>query len=61
MAWRITVLSAGNSALYYCELAWVVPLLHEDGQRERHRRGLLLTVMISIQVVAMLGRAGAAG
>ena len=54
LAWRITVLSAANSALYYCELAWVVPLLHEDGQRGATGAGVLLTVMISIQVVAML-------
>ncbi|MEU4223433.1 MFS transporter [Nonomuraea sp. NPDC026600] len=54
VAWRITVLSAANSALYYCELAWVVPLLHEDGQRGATGAGVLLTVMISIQVVAML-------
>ncbi|MBT2229326.1 CynX/NimT family MFS transporter [Nonomuraea sp. NEAU-A123] len=54
VAWRITALSAANSALYYCELAWVVPLLHEDGQRAATGAGVLLTVMISIQVVAML-------
>ncbi|HUR01169.1 MAG TPA: MFS transporter [Nonomuraea sp.] len=54
VAWRITALSAANSALYYCELAWVVPLLHEDGQRGATGAGVLLTVMISIQVVAML-------
>ncbi|MCA2221783.1 MFS transporter [Nonomuraea aurantiaca] len=54
LAWRITVLSAVNSALYYCELAWVVPLLHEDGHRDATAAGVLLTVMISIQVVAML-------
>ncbi|MFD1538627.1 MFS transporter [Nonomuraea guangzhouensis] len=54
VAWRITALSAANSALYYCELAWVVPLLHEDGQHGATGAGVLLTVMISIQVVAML-------
>ncbi|WP_433510890.1 CynX/NimT family MFS transporter [Nonomuraea sp. CA-143628] len=54
LAWRITVLSAVNSALYYCELAWVVPLLHEDGHRDATGAGVLLTAMISIQVVAML-------
>ncbi|MEV0345206.1 MFS transporter [Nonomuraea sp. NPDC050680] len=53
-AWRITVLSAVNSALYYCELAWIVPLLHEDGHRDATGAGVLLTVLISIQVVAML-------
>ncbi|MEU7853966.1 MFS transporter [Nonomuraea sp. NPDC049141] len=54
VAWRITALSAANSALYYCELAWVVPLLHEDGRRGATGAGVLLTVLISIQVVAML-------
>ncbi|MFG1959740.1 CynX/NimT family MFS transporter [Nonomuraea sp. NPDC049028] len=54
LAWRITVLSAVNSALYYCELAWIVPLLHEDGHRDATGAGVLLTAMISIQVVAML-------
>jgi CP family cyanate transporter-like MFS transporter len=53
-AWRITALAAGNSALYYCELAWVAPLLHDDGGHGTADAGLLLTVMISIQVVAML-------
>lgn len=53
-AWRITALTAGNSALYYCELAWVVPLLHDDGGHSTADAGLLLTAMISIQVVAML-------
>ncbi|MFG1791823.1 CynX/NimT family MFS transporter [Nocardia sp. NPDC049149] len=53
-AWRITVLAALNSALYYCELAWVAPLLHDAaGYREAYA-GFLLTAMISIQVVAML-------
>ena len=32
VAWRMAALSAANSALYYCELAWVVPPL-QDGQR----------------------------
>ncbi|MGW2161461.1 hypothetical protein [Nonomuraea sp. NPDC001699] len=52
MAWRVTALSAANSALYYCELAWVVPLLQENGLGAG--AGTLLTVMICIQVVAML-------
>ncbi|WP_369373972.1 CynX/NimT family MFS transporter [Streptomyces sp. cg36] len=55
LAWRITALSAGNSALYYCELAWIAPLLHDDGGLSESRAGFMLTVMISIQVVAMLG------
>jgi CP family cyanate transporter-like MFS transporter len=54
VAWRITVLSAVNSALYYCELAWVAPLLHDDARRDTATAGGMLTVMISIQVVAML-------
>ncbi|WP_211238588.1 CynX/NimT family MFS transporter [Actinomadura rifamycini] len=54
-AWRVTALSAGNSALYYCELAWVAPLLHDDGGGHSETvAGALLTGMISIQVVAML-------
>ena len=53
-AWRITLLSAVNSALYYCELAWVAPLLHDDAGRATATAGVLLTVMISIQVLAML-------
>ncbi|MFC9977449.1 CynX/NimT family MFS transporter [Spirillospora sp. NPDC127200] len=53
-AWRITALSAVNSALYYCELAWVVPLLHDDAGRGTAAAGIMLTLMISIQVVAML-------
>ncbi|RSN66664.1 MFS transporter [Actinomadura sp. WAC 06369] len=53
-AWRVTALSAGNSALYYCELAWVAPLLHDDGGHSETVAGALLTGMISIQVVAML-------
>ncbi|MBD0740984.1 MFS transporter [Streptomyces sp. CBMA152] len=55
LAWRITALSAGNSALYYCELAWIAPLLHDDGGLTESKAGFMLTVMISIQVVAMLG------
>lgn len=55
LAWRITAVSAGNSALYYCELAWIAPLLHDDGGRSESQAGFMLTVMISIQVVAMLG------
>ncbi|MFI6522267.1 CynX/NimT family MFS transporter [Spirillospora sp. NPDC050679] len=51
-AWRVTALSAANSALYYCELAWVVPLLQEDGHGTG--AGGLLTAMICVQVVAML-------
>jgi CP family cyanate transporter-like MFS transporter len=54
LAWRITAVSAGNSALYYCELAWIAPLLHDDGGLSEARAGFMLTVMISIQVVAML-------
>jgi CP family cyanate transporter-like MFS transporter len=53
-AWRITALSAVNSALYYCELAWIAPLLHDDAGVPAATAGILLTVMISIQVVAML-------
>lgn len=53
-AWKITVISAGNSALYYCELAWIAPLLTNDGGRSTASAGVLLTAMISIQVVAML-------
>ncbi|WP_345154930.1 hypothetical protein [Nonomuraea rubra] len=48
----MTALSAVNSALYYCELAWIVPLLQENGPGAG--AGTLLTVMIGIQVVAML-------
>jgi CP family cyanate transporter-like MFS transporter len=54
LAWSITAISAGNSALYYCELAWIAPLLQHDGGRSESNAGFLLTVMISIQVVAML-------
>jgi CP family cyanate transporter-like MFS transporter len=54
VAWRITVLSAVNSALYYCELAWVAPLLHSDGGHSAAASGVMLTVLISVQVVAML-------
>ncbi|MEU6714382.1 CynX/NimT family MFS transporter [Nonomuraea purpurea] len=54
VAWHITMLSAVNSALYYCELAWVTPLLHDDAGRDAATAGIMLTVMISIQVVAML-------
>ncbi|WP_106401841.1 MFS transporter [Actinocorallia populi] len=53
-AWHITMLSAANSALYYCELAWVAPLLHDDAGRDTAAAGAMMTVMISIQVVAML-------
>ncbi|TDC09667.1 MFS transporter [Streptomyces sp. 8K308] len=53
-AWLITALAAGNSALYYCELAWVVPLLREDGGYCAGGAGGLLTALISLQVVAML-------
>ncbi|MEI5035591.1 MFS transporter [Streptomyces sp. S1A(2023)] len=55
LAWQITAISAGNSALYYCELAWIAPLLHDDGGLSEARAGFVLTAMISIQVVAMLG------
>ncbi|MBB3733839.1 MFS transporter [Nonomuraea dietziae] len=54
VAWHITVLSAVNSALYYCELAWVAPLLHDGAGRDAGTAGFMLTVMIAIQVVAML-------
>ncbi|MEV4569953.1 MFS transporter [Nonomuraea sp. NPDC049419] len=54
VAWHITMLSAVNSALYYCELAWVTPLLHDDAGRDAAAAGGMLTVMIFIQVVAML-------
>ncbi|CUU56028.1 MFS transporter, CP family, cyanate transporter [Parafrankia irregularis] len=54
LAWRITAVSAGNSALYYCELAWIAPLLHDDGGRSESQAGLMLTTMIAIQVAAML-------
>ncbi|MGK5632301.1 MFS transporter [Streptomyces sp. URMC 123] len=53
-AWRITALLATNSALYYCELTWVAPLLNESGGRSEAGAGALLTVMIFIQVAAML-------
>ncbi|SES33702.1 CynX/NimT family MFS transporter [Actinokineospora terrae] len=53
-AWLVTAVSAGNSALYYCELAWIAPLLTNDGGRTESSAGVLLTVMISIQVVAMI-------
>lgn len=53
-AWIITAVSAGNSALYYCELAWVAPLLQDDGGFDAPRAGVLLTTLISLQVVAML-------
>ncbi|ADD39998.1 CynX/NimT family MFS transporter [Stackebrandtia nassauensis] len=53
-AWRVTVLAAANSALYYCELAWVAALLHDDADRTAVDAGVLLTVLIAIQVVAML-------
>ncbi|GLW91132.1 MFS transporter [Actinokineospora globicatena] len=53
-AWLVTAVSAGNSALYYCELAWIAPLLTNDGGRTEATAGVLLTVMISIQVVAMI-------
>jgi CP family cyanate transporter-like MFS transporter len=53
-AWRVTALAAANSALYYCELAWVAPLLLEDAGRTPAAAGALLTVMISIQVAAMV-------
>ncbi|MBF6468493.1 MFS transporter [Nocardia beijingensis] len=54
VAWHITILSAVNSALYYCELAWVAPLLHDDAGHDAAGAGVMVTVMISIQVVAML-------
>lgn len=54
VAWHITILSAVNSALFYCDLAWVAPLLHDDAGRDAATAGGMLTVMIAIQVVAML-------
>ncbi|WP_219519730.1 hypothetical protein [Nonomuraea ceibae] len=48
----MTALSAANAALYYCELALVVPRLQENGPGTA--AGTLLTVMICVQVVAML-------
>jgi MFS transporter, CP family, cyanate transporter len=54
MAWRITAISAGNSALYYCELAWIAPLLQNDGHRSQASAANLLTVMLIIQVICML-------
>jgi MFS transporter, CP family, cyanate transporter len=54
LAWRITAVSAANSALYYCELAWLAPLLHNDGRRSIADAGSLLTIMLIIQVTAML-------
>lgn len=53
-AWWITAVSAGNSALYYCELAWLAPLLHDDAGRSISGAAALLTVMLVIQVIAML-------
>lgn len=52
-AWRIAAISAVNSALYYCELAWVAPLLHDSG-RSTTAAGLMVTILISLQVLAML-------
>ncbi|MGW4795393.1 MFS transporter [Nonomuraea sp. NPDC004297] len=52
-AWHITMLSAVYSALYYCEPAWVTPLLHDDAGRDAATAGIMLTVMIPSQVVAM--------
>ncbi|WP_295810991.1 CynX/NimT family MFS transporter [uncultured Nitratireductor sp.] len=54
-AWNITAISAGNSALYYCELAWIAPLLQNDAGLSATRADMLLTAMLIIQVVAMLG------
>jgi MFS transporter, CP family, cyanate transporter len=54
MAWRITAISAGNSALYYCELAWIAPLLQHDGHRTQASAADLLTIMLVIQVICML-------
>lgn len=53
-AWRITLVSAGNSALYYCELAWLAPLLHDDGHLSQSSAGDLLTIMLCVQVACML-------
>lgn len=47
------MLSAGYSALYYCEPAWVTPPLHDDAGRDAATAGIMLTVMIPSQVVAM--------
>lgn len=54
LAWRITAVSAVNSALYYVELAWLAPLLHNDGHRSISNAGDLLTIMLIIQTVSML-------
>jgi CP family cyanate transporter-like MFS transporter len=53
-AWRIAAISAANSALYYCELAWLAPLIHNDGGRSTASAGDLLTAMLVMQVGAML-------
>ncbi len=53
-AWHITAVSAGNSALYYCELAWIAPLLNQSAACSETQAGALLTAMISIQVIAMI-------
>lgn len=54
VVWRITAIAAGNSALYYCELAWIGPLLTGDVHLAPTTAGLYLTAMIVVQVVAML-------
>jgi MFS transporter, CP family, cyanate transporter len=61
LAWRITAVSAANSALYYCELAWLAPLLHDDAHRSVAGAGDLLTVMLIIQVTCMLAVPAALG
>jgi MFS transporter, CP family, cyanate transporter len=53
-AWRITAISAANSALYYCELAWLAPLLHNDGHRSVASAGDLLTIVLLVQTACML-------
>ncbi|MFD3515415.1 CynX/NimT family MFS transporter [Streptomyces sp. NPDC058657] len=55
LAWRITALSAANPALHYCELVWIATLLHDSGGVSEANAGVMLTVMISIQVVSRLG------
>jgi len=61
LAWRITAVSAVNSALYYVELAWLAPLLHNDGHRSTSNAGDLLTIMLIIQTVSMLAVPAALG
>lgn len=53
-AWRICAISAVNSALYYCELAWLAALLHDDAHCSASSAASLLTVVFLIQVTSML-------